>query len=161
MADKKSSKGFFRETWDAFRELPIAVQVIIAFVVILMVVKLLTGLINLFRKKAQEVEISNEQQQYQQAGETLTYPKSNYKAFADQIYNAMNYMGTDTGEVERVFGKMENNLDVLELNKAWGVRDVYFWGFAYSYTLPQAVADEMDTTQINTILSSKGIDYQY
>lgn len=99
-----------------------------------------------------------------QSGQTLTYPKSNYFTFADSLQEAMQYTGTYFSEIYSIFAKMKNDLDILELNKAFGKRDIYFWGFTYNYTLPEALRDELsddEITKLNKLLYSKKIKYRY
>ena len=157
----KKDQGFFQGVWSGFKSLPVWGQVTIVIVLILIIWRATSGILKTIAAKKVVADIKQEQDAFVNAGQVLTYPVSNYKIFADQIYNAMNYSGTDTEEIERVFSKMNNDLDVLELNKAFGKRDIYFWGFTYSYTLGEALADEMDVSTINSDLSAKGIKFQY
>lgn len=99
-----------------------------------------------------------------QSGQTLTYPKSNYFTFADAIEQAFQYATTDEDTIYSVFWKMRNDLDILELNKAFGKRTIYFFGIGQELTLPKAIADEMDKDEIaliNKILAKKKIKYRY
>jgi hypothetical protein len=108
--------------------------------------------------------VESEEQQLIQAGKKLTYPVSNYFTFADQLQEAMQYTGTYFNVIYSIFGKMKNDLDILQLNKAWGKRDVYFWGFTYSFTLPEALRDELSQAEIkklNALLYAKKISYRY
>jgi len=105
-----------------------------------------------------------EMQGYQQTGMNLSYAPTNYLVFADEIEQAMQYMGTYPDKIADVLKKMNNDADVLQLIKAFGVRCIYFFGFCYEQTLPEALAEEVSTSWIaeyNKILSSKGIRYRF
>jgi hypothetical protein len=115
--------------------------------------------VNLYREA-----VETEEQKLIQAGKKLTYPVSNYFTFADQLQEAMQYTGTYFNVIYGIFGKMKNDLDILQLNKAWGKRDIYFWGFTYSFTLPEALRDELSEAEmkkLNSLLYAKKISYRY
>jgi len=161
MAEKN---GFFKDIWGGFRSLPIAAQVIITALVVLIIWRIISAIMAAAETRALDAQISKEQNTLIASGEKLTFPVSNYKTFADQLYNAMNGFGTtQTYTIAEVMNKMLNNLDVLELNKAYGKRDLKWLGFSYSYDLSGALRSELgtDINGINKILSDKGIVYQY
>lgn len=95
----------------------------------------------------------------------LTYPLSQYSAFANIIETAGFDVGTDEEAIYNVFRSLKNNADYLQLAKAWGkpTRKIYDWGFGYDMTLPQFLRWEMDSKEcakVNAILKSKGIKYR-
>jgi len=109
-------------------------------------------------------QIKDEQTAFEQSGEKLSYPPSNYKQFADQIQEAMQYTGTYFGVIYGIMKLMKNNLDVIQLVKAFGTRPVYFWGFTYNFTLPEALRDELsdsDIAKINNLFKAKKIKYRF
>jgi hypothetical protein len=62
-------------------------------------------------------------------GLSPTYPESQYNLTANQIYDGMRYAaGDDYGNVETNLKKMNNNLDVAMLVKAFGFRQDYLFG---------------------------------
>jgi hypothetical protein len=62
-------------------------------------------------------------------GLSPTYPDSQYNLTANQIYDGMRYAaGDDYGSVETNLKKMNNNLDVAMLVKAFGFRQDYLFG---------------------------------
>lgn len=159
-----NKKGFFGDVWDGFRSLPIAAQVLITALLALIVWRVISAIMANIETRKLDAQISKEQNTLIASGEKLSYPVSNYKTFADQLYGAMNGFGsTHTYTVAEVMNKMNNNLDVLELNKAYGKRDLKWLGFSYSYDLSGALRSELgtDIEGINKILSNKGIVYQY
>ena len=99
----------------------------------------------------------------------LSYPLSQYQAFAKIIEIAGQDAGTDEKAIYSVFLKLKNNADYLQLVKAWGVaRQVYpewilFYSSGQKLSLQQFLRYEMDEKEIkkiNYILTSKGIKYR-
>jgi hypothetical protein len=92
----------------------------------------------------------------------LTYPLNQYVAFADQLHDAMAYLGTKTTMVNSIFTKMNTLSDVLQLIIAFGVRKYYgIWG---EKSLPQWISEELSQNEIekvNTILKSKNINFSF
>lgn len=76
-----------------------------------------------------------------------SYSPSQMSTFADSLYSAMEGFGTDEKIIEDVFGKMKNDLDILLLIDAYGVRD--------DENLSQWLQDDGMTKTVNKILSTK------
>lgn len=110
-----------------------------------------------------------------QGGQTPSYPKSDYITLADKIYAAgcpgLFCYGTDEQAIYDVFGQMNNDLDVLLLVKAFGLREprggvcipipgTGDCAVALGEWLPTELsADEIQN--INNIFSKKGIKYKF
>ena len=93
-----------------------------------------------------------------------TYLESQYKGFADALYNAMYYVpfGTNEGAIFSIFGKMKNDVDVLKTIQAFGTRRQEFTTGVHG--LAWFIADELDKSdiaQINTLFASRGITYRF
>lgn len=103
--------------------------------------------------------------------QTLSYPLSSYQGFADKIFTgwSTNYNPFDRLNEEpiyEVFKAMKNDLDVLELIKAFGKRrePTAIIGLLNNVALPEWLSVGMDTDeidQVNKILQSKGIKYRF
>lgn len=103
--------------------------------------------------------------------QTLSYPLSSYQGFADKIFTgwSTNYNPFDRLNEEpiyEVFKAMKNDLDVLELIKAFGKRrePTAIIGLLNNVALPEWLSIGMDTDeidQVNSILASKGIKYRF
>lgn len=108
--------------------------------------------------------VQSEQSELENKGQQLTFPKSNYFTFADQLDQAFQYAGTDEQSIYNIFSKMKNDLDILELNNAFGKRSIYFFGIGDDLTLPKAIREELDQDEIsviNKMLYAKKIKYRY
>jgi hypothetical protein len=117
----------------------------------------LTGFI---RQTTQNVQTQNELNQWQNVGQTPSYQNTQYQIFADSLSAAMAYWGpvnTDEKAIKNVFSKMNNNADVLKLIAAFGIRDD--WGL--SKWLTYELDDDEKEKNVNSVLRSKGITYQF
>jgi len=98
----------------------------------------------------------------------LSYPKTQYKSWADTLTEAWYEYPFGLGTVEEtvyaIIRKLKNNSDWLELQKAYGIRPYYYGGFKYDdFNLVEAITFEDESGEmrkkINSILKSKGITY--
>ena len=83
------------------------------------------------QRKNRELEknIDSEISKLQGNGKKASFSDSNYNTFANTIYNSMRYaVGDDYGTVEVTLKKMQNDLDVAKLIKAFDVKQDYFFG---------------------------------
>lgn len=120
------------------------------------------------RNKQETKDVDNELEQAKKKSK-LSYPLSQYQAFAKIIEIAGQDAGTDEQAIYSVFMKLKNNADYLQLVKAWGPsRQVYpewilFYSTGQKLSLQQFIRYEMDENEvkkINNILASKGITYR-
>lgn len=96
-----------------------------------------------------------------------SYTQTQYKIWADALFECYNGYGTCTGDT--IFVKMKNDADVLALVLAYGSRTISSgkWNVFVADTqggLSVAIRSELSVSQIealNKILSSKGIKYQF
>lgn len=94
-----------------------------------------------------------------------SYTVTQYKVFADTLFDAFSGPGTDEERVKSVFQKMKNDLDVLELIKAYGTRDGGTYWYSPKMTLieqiPYDLTDSDIATYVNLPLRSNGVTYQF
>lgn len=102
---------------------------------------------------------------FEKQGQTASYPLSNYKQFADAIYAARhgnNVLGTDEDSIYNIISKMKNDIDILNLINAFGMK-------RKSFSLEDAnlggyLTDELDAKEldkVNGILASNNIKYRF
>jgi len=116
-------------------------------------------------------QLEKESKEYSKT-QALTYPKSNYKGFADEIFNswANNFNIFDSVDEDKIFAvynKMQNDLDIIELTTAFGKRrlPINIGGLL----LPDADLNawinegltDSEKNKLNASLTAKGIKYQY
>jgi len=102
-----------------------------------------------------------------------SYPKTQYKNFADAIEKAFNPYGfgygTDEEAIYSVMRKLKTNNDWLLLNKAFGVREYIDYSFnpfgnTYNFNMVEMINYEDEGSEmrnkINSILKSKNIKYR-
>lgn len=138
------------------------VEQVIAAAIILVILIWLWKLIRAYVKNiVSGAETIGEVAALQSAGMKKTYTDSQYNSFADQLYFAMKGAGTDEDSVFSVMGKMKNDLDVIELERKYGLRPD-MWG--NQYNLQQWLRGDLgssDIQRLNSLLSSKGITKSY
>lgn len=101
-------------------------------------------------------------------GRKLSFPKTQYKAYADALekawYEYVFGMGTDEAVVYSVFNALRTNDDYLELIKAYGVRPYRDGFFTANFNLVEAINYEDESSEmrnkINKILGTKKITYR-
>tara|TARA_R110001599_G_scaffold129074_2_gene303163 strand:- start:12501 stop:12974 length:474 start_codon:yes stop_codon:yes gene_type:complete len=98
--------------------------------------------------------------------ENLSYPLINYTTFANAIEVALEMYWDDEAQVNFVFEQMNNNDDVLQLMKSFGVRKASPLGIAPSYagTLSEWLSFNLTGTEINDIndiLDGKNITIRF
>lgn len=125
------------------------------------------------KKRQQEEQFKNDFQQLTQgSNQQANYLSTNYTQFADKIYQAgcsgAFCYGTDEDAIYDVFNQMKNDLDVLLLVKAFGFREprgeICIPGTDCDYSLGAWLQTELgkeDFDEINSILRSKNIQYQF
>jgi hypothetical protein len=102
-----------------------------------------------------------------------SYPKTQYKNFADTIEKAFSPYGygygTDEEAIYSVMRKLKTNNDWLLLNKAFGVREYIDYSFnpfgtTYNYNMVEMINYEDEGSEmrnkINAILKSKNLKYR-
>ena len=127
------------------------------------------------QRKNRELEknIDSEISKLQGNGKKASFSDSNYNTFANTIYNSMRYaVGDDYATVVSTLKRMQNDLDVAKLIKAFGLKQDYFFGIPagdkmdlFTY-IQKELGNEYGgftnyrVTQINEDWKKKGISYQ-
>lgn len=102
------------------------------------------------------------------AGQKPSLDSFKLAQIANQIHSALNGYGSDENGVYRAFAQVKNDLDVVNLTKAYGIRKLSSgnWNPAPDFegTLGQSLTEELDTKEVaalNTLLAKKGIKYRF
>lgn len=83
----------------------------------------------------------------------LSYDRSQYYQFADEIESATNTAADDEEAIYRVFRFLRNDSDYLMLVKAFGKRS-YMYGFvgwAFNASLSEVLSEKLDIDELDTI----------
>lgn len=99
-------------------------------------------------------------------GIKASYGSDEYKAMANKLYEAMDGWGTSSDVVFSVFGKLNNDVDFIKLDQAFGVREASdnMFGLYPSEDLEGWIQDDLSTseiTQLNNILKKRGITKRF
>lgn len=135
------------------KAIALAIMITIAIIIIYLLYRVFRGQ---FTRIRQNIQDNTTLQEEIITGGGLTYKESEYKQFADRLFNAMDGVGTNEQAIYDVFGKMKTKADVLKLIAVYGVKD--------DETLSQWLYGDLSTSEIatvNNILSTQQIDYQF
>lgn len=149
-----------------FNELPATWKAVVVIVGLIVAWQLYKGAKNVFRNLNNAVETGAESTTLQAQGQKHSYSDYQYKMLADQLFSAMDGVGTDEVSVGYVFQQMNNDLDVLSLNQKFGKRAGTSWyALSTEYTMSQWLRDDLSASAIekyvNAPLRAKGIKYQF
>lgn len=99
----------------------------------------------------------------QSCSDKLSYSKSQYRAWADNMYGYFfKSLGTDESGVYDVINRMKNECDLRQLISDFGLRRQEWT--TKTYSLPWFMRDELsdsELAEVNRILRTKKINYQF
>ena len=108
----------------------------------------------------EKIEDYNSTSGYKVEENNLSYTTSEYKAMADQLFNAMDGLGTDDTVIYDVLNRLNNIDDWNYLVKMYGTRSNTSWVSSFSGILTTWLRDELDDSEVkkvNNILSKMGV----
>lgn len=94
-------------------------------------------------------------------GQQASFNTSQYASFANQLESAMAGPGTKESVIFSVYYQMNNDLDIVLLDKAFGMRSTFWTSPA---NLQQWLRDDLsakDMEKLNDLLAAKGITKRY
>lgn len=99
-------------------------------------------------------------------GVKASYTSDEYKSMANKLYEAMDGWGTDSATIFTIYGKLNNDVDFIKLDQAFGVREATdnLFGLYAPEDLEGWIKDDLSTseiTQLNNILKKRGITKRY
>ncbi len=102
------------------------------------------------------------------SGQKPTLTNLQLTSIANQIFTAVNGYQSDEASIYRAFANVKNDLDVVNLIKAFGIREISTGAGNPSPnlkgTLSQVLTDELNSDEIkalNDMLARKGIKYRF
>jgi len=116
--------------------------------------------------KKQEEEYTNaiqeDKSKAEKQGQKLSYKPAQYETWANTLEDAMKGPGTDEKLIYKTIAFCRNDLDLLTLIDAYGIRPLNVWGTRGN--LGQALRDDLDSSEMNTVnkvLEIRGIKYRF
>ena len=133
------------------------VVVIIALILVIYIISTAKSYVNTFFSRA---DAAGEKAALAAQGMKASHSKSQYNTFADQLEAAMRGWGTDEETIWMVLGKIKNDIDFINLNQAYGLREseARMWDLA-TWMRGDLSADEIK--KANSILSNNGVTKQF
>lgn len=147
---------------DRFNKLNPTMQIVAVVIGLVAVFFLVKSGKNFLKMLSQTAGQKGEEAAYIAKGQSKTFTSSQYSQFADKLDQAMRGPGTNEDAIFVVFNAMKNDLDVLALESAFGMRaGAWQWS---EYDLGTWLRDELgssDMQRLNALLSQKGINKTY
>ena len=116
-----------------------------------------------FKPKTQEQkDLEKDQDTFVNQGQKPSFPRSQYKAFADTIQQENLSWDTDEKKIYNIFKQMKNDLDITLLVEAFGNRRPQFT--LNDVALVPFLNEDLSKSeieQINNILISKNIKFRF
>lgn len=102
------------------------------------------------------------------AGQKPSLDDLKLSSLANQLFTAMDGYGSDAQSIYRAFANVKNDLDVVNLIKAYGIRNLSSGALNptpnITGTLSQHITDELSASEVkalNDLLARKGIKYRF
>lgn len=123
-------------------------------------------------EKKQLIGATNELNAINQELENIQQPASfsqaQYNSWANALFIAMDGFGSDENSIYNIFKLLKNNADLLQLIKAFGIREISSGKFNpepnVKGTLIQCITSELNAyeiSKINSILDKSGITFKF
>ncbi len=149
-----------------FKDIPGWAKGIILIIIVLLIVWLVYKFYkNVMPKTAQDINITKDKNDLSDQGQKPSFVRAWYDSAADKIYSCgagQRVGGTDESCMYAVFVQLKNELDIVLLTEAFGIRRK---GFSFSdANLGGFIADEMNPEEIsalNNILARRKINYRF
>lgn len=140
----------------AIENLPDIVKLILAVVLLVFVYTFIKRAYAWLQIKNSSFELNQESALFQGQGQTLSYPPTQYGTFANTLHNAHGYINDDEVAILSVFRRLQNDLDVLELEKKYRANH----GATIADFL-NSVFNRTEIADVNAILASNNILRRY
>lgn len=134
------------------------VVVIVAFIILFYLFRFAKSFVYSVSSHA---ENSGETAALTSQGMIPSFTQSQYNQFANDLEAAMRGLGTNEPAIYNVFNQMNNDLDIVKLNTAFGIRK-NFWGVGSDLQnwLRKDLSNK-EMLKLNNILANKGITKQF
>ena len=151
-----------KETWD---KLPDIAKIIVVIIGVIIVYRIFTFLKTYTKTLHDGAQSNAEEKAFKAAGDEASYSDAEFANMADRIETAFKGGGTDPEVFFAVISLLNNNLDALKLNQAFGVRSYTTWyGGTETATLEEWIEGDLSSSEMarmNSILSTNGITYRF
>lgn len=116
-----------------------------------------------FKPRTQEQkDLDKDQDTFIKQGQKPSFPRSQYKAFADTIQQENLSFNTDEKKIYNIFNQMKNDLDITLLFEAFGNRRPQFT--LNEVALVPFLNEDLNKSEIgeiNKILTAKNIQFRF
>lgn len=148
-----------------FQKLPPIQQIIVAVLAVFVIIRVFSFLEAFLLTIKESSTTAGAIAGYTAAGEQQSYSNQDYKIMADRLDRAMRGAGTDYDEVFTVIEKLNNNIDAIKLDQAFGIRE-YTYGLFFTgrASLLGWLQGDLSSSNMDLVwqkMSLKGITYRF
>lgn len=145
-----------------WNELPSMWKLVLILIALAILIYFLKRADEIAKAKTKAIIEKSEIEILKDKGVKATYQPTTYKKFANNMYEAMDGVGTNTNVITAVFSYLNNDLDFIHLDAAFGVRGATdnLFGFIDPTDMRGWLKDDLSEeliAAINTTLKNKGI----
>lgn len=142
-------------------KLPSLVRIVIIIVMIIIAIYVLSYIKGYIEAKSSAAQSNAEENAYEDEGITASYNQSWYDTRANQLQDAMTvWSGTDETKIKKIFDELNNEMDALHLNRAFGQRDYTCYAFGTCTDgLRHWLKSDGVLSDVEQILEDRGINY--
>jgi hypothetical protein len=140
---------------DWFKSLSPGMQTLVGIVMIVIAWYFLKYIKTFLMTYGNKVTQGSEVDALQAAGVQASYQNSQYGVMAQKLVTAISGWGTDEDAIFGVFNMLNNDIDFIKLDQAFGLRE--------QETMSQWIAGDLSTAQIGTLntgMLQKGLTKQ-
>ncbi len=145
---------------DWFNSLDAKTKGVVVIITIILVIYIISTAKSYMKAFFSRADAAGEKAALAAQGMKATYSKSQYNTFADQLEAAMRGWGTDEETIWMVLRKIKNDIDFINLDQAYGLResDGRMWDLA---TWMRGDLSTNEIKKANSILSNNGVTKQF
>lgn len=149
--------------WDGLSSMQKIIVIILIIVLIWVIWNKTKGTI---KGVARDISNNSEAGKLQKAGMKASYPAEKYKGWANEIFNALDPAGSVEKTIYRILGYMNNDVDFIKLDQAFGVREATdnYFGLVADKDFNGWIIDEFQPDEVakcNAILKSHGVTKRF
>lgn len=145
----------FGNWWNGLPNFMKVVIIVTSIVLTIVTIKLIRDKAKTITSRRRIADYKSEEEHWEAKGEQPSLQEFNYEQLANKIWTACQGWGTDEQAIFEVFEELENNVDFIKLQEAYGIDED---GLDLSAQLHDEL-DGSDIKQINDLLTAKGIAY--
>jgi len=148
----------FSKWW---KSLGMGVKIVIIVVAVIVVYYIFTYI----KGYSTAIQQNSQEQAYVNQGQTPSFSDDEYNSMADELVVTMAGAGTYFEDLKAIMAKLNNNLDAVKLNQAFGQRSYTSWyGGKSTAGLKSWLDDDLSSSEISEmyqLMKVNGVTYKF